>query len=146
MNSLTQALKAEIARVARKELKDELLALRRTVAAHRSEIAALKRQLKDVGAQLKAGQRQKRAEAADAGPADAAPARGPRGGFRAEALAAERARLGFTQAQMARLVGVSPLSIYKWESGKVKPRAAQLALIAGVRGMGKREARARLAA
>jgi hypothetical protein len=43
MSSLINSLKSEIARVARKELKDELLALRKASAAHRSEIAALKR-------------------------------------------------------------------------------------------------------
>jgi DNA-binding transcriptional regulator YiaG len=66
--------------------------------------------------------------------------------FTAEAFAAQRAALGITQAQMAQLLGASPLSVYKWESGKVQPRAAQLERILGMRKLGKREAAARLAA
>ena len=61
MNSFTNALKAEIARVARKELKDELLALRKAVTAHRSEIAALKRELKSLRTQLRANEKVVRA-------------------------------------------------------------------------------------
>jgi hypothetical protein len=45
MTSLHNALKSEIARIARKEHEDELLALRKVTAAHRAEIAALKRNL-----------------------------------------------------------------------------------------------------
>ena len=41
--------------------------------------------------------------------------------------------------------GVSALSVYKWESGKTRPRARQLEAIASLRKMGKREAQARLA-
>ena len=53
--------------------------------------------------------------------------------------------LWMTQAQMARLIGASALSVYKWESGKVQPRAAQLERILALRKLGKREAAARLA-
>ena len=38
---------------------------------------------------------------------------------------------------MARLLGVSALSVYKWESGKTRPRAKQIEAIAALRGMGK---------
>lgn len=143
MNAFTQALKSEIARVARKELKDELSALRKAVTGHRSEIASLKREVKTLRSQLKAGA--KRTQAA-ASPAEAdESAAGRRLRFSAQAFAAQRAKLGLSQAQMAQLLGVSTLSVYKWESGKVRPRAAQLERIASIRRLGKREAAARLA-
>ncbi|MDO9436004.1 MAG: helix-turn-helix transcriptional regulator [Hydrogenophaga sp.] len=66
--------------------------------------------------------------------------------FGAPEFLALRQQLGFTQAQMAKLVGASALSIYKWESGQVTPRAAQLEKILAVRKIGKREALARLQA
>ena len=47
---------------------------------------------------------------------------------------------------MAQLLGASALSVYKWESGKAHPRAAQLERIASIRQLGKREALARLTA
>ncbi len=143
MNALTNALKSEIARVARKELKDELTSLRKVTTGHRSEIAALKRDLKTLRAQLKASQRGAR-PAATVAATDPPANRGRKPGFSAEALAAQRAKLGLSQVEMAQLLGASALSVHKWESGKVQPRAAQLARIFAVRKLGKREAAARL--
>jgi DNA-binding transcriptional regulator YiaG len=45
---------------------------------------------------------------------------------------------------MGALVGVSAQTIYNWEGGTTRPRAEQLAAIAAVRKMGKREVKARL--
>jgi hypothetical protein len=42
------------------------------------------------------------------------------------------------------LLGVSGQSVYKWEHGESRPRAKQLEAIAALRGIGKREAAARL--
>lgn len=140
MSSLINSLKSEIARVARKELKDELLALRKASSAHRAEIAALKRQVKALGAALKAGARTSRAREPEVSAATAAP--GIR--FSATRFAALRSKLGLTQAQMATLLGVSYLSVHKWEGGKAQPRAAQQQKIAAVMKMGKREAQRQL--
>jgi len=45
---------------------------------------------------------------------------------------------------MAALIGASSLSVYKWETGKVFPRAAQLDRLQAVLKMGVREARSQL--
>jgi DNA-binding transcriptional regulator YiaG len=65
--------------------------------------------------------------------------------FSPQRLAAHRAKLGLSAKDYATLVGVSALSIYKWESGGTRPRAAQLPAIAEVHKLGAREALARLA-
>ena len=57
----------------------------------------------------------------------------------------QREKLGLSAADFGRLVGVSGLSIYNWEKGRVRPRAKQLEALASVRGMGVREARQQLA-
>lgn len=44
------------------------------------------------------------------------------------------------------LVGASGQSIYNWEDGKARPRAANLAALAELRTMGKKQAAQRLAA
>ncbi len=144
MNALTNALKSEIARVARKELKDELLVLRKAVTAHRSEIAALKREVKALRSKLKANEKVVRSVAPRKPDEEGQPGRRLR--FSAASFARQRARLGLSQAQMAQLLGASTLSVYKWETGKVQPRAAQLQRIAAIRPLGKREAAAQLAA
>lgn len=41
-------------------------------------------------------------------------------------LAKIRAERGFTQAQVAKLVGVDQTTVAKWEAGAAKPRVATL--------------------
>jgi len=64
--------------------------------------------------------------------------------FRADGLKSHRAKLGLSAADYGRLVGASGLSIYHWEAGKARPRQQQVAKLAAVRGIGKREALKRL--
>lgn len=147
MATFADSLKREIARVARKELKNELTSLRKMTAGHRSEIAALKRDLKHLQSESKGLARQVKAAGTVASTAavrtskDAEPRVKPgrKVVYSAEAFAAMRAKLGITQAQMATLLGVSSLSVYKWESGQVEPREKQKAKVLALRGVGKRE-------
>jgi len=63
-------------------------------------------------------------------------------GIRPAAVRALRARLGMTREQFARYLGVSPGSIFLWESGRARPRAASLARLRKAQGAGKSPARA----
>jgi len=142
MNNFSNAFRAEVVRMARKELKPELQSLRKTITSHRSEIAALKRELKALSSQLKATQRQSKPTdglQAKAVIDEAAPQKSKHFEFKAQALLEKRTELGVTQKEMAQLLGVSSLSVYKWESGRVHPRAAQLERIVEVLKMGKRK-------
>jgi len=143
MSSFVNNLKAEIARVARKELKTELLALRKTSAAHRSEIAALKRQVRALTSGVKAVGKATKSQSAIETPVVTFKTR--KNGLGPARFAALRAKLGLTQAEMAKLIGASALSVHKWEKGMVSPRASQIQKIMSVMKLGKREARARLA-
>lgn len=144
MSSLNIALKSEIARVSRKELKEELLVLRKATALHRAEIAALKRDLKSLRSLVKLNERAIKKVVANPLPKPEE-SQASRRGFNAQAFADKRAKLGLSQSEMAKLLEASSLSVYKWESGKVQPRAAQLARISAIQKIGKREAAARLA-
>ena len=53
MANLATALKNEIARIARKELRDEVASLRKTVTGHRTDIAKLKRELAAASQELR---------------------------------------------------------------------------------------------
>lgn len=144
MTAFSDAFRAEVLRMARKEIKGELGSLRKTVTAQRSEIAALKRDVKDLVSQVK-GIHKAAARQAAPGKAQtqdaAVPARqGRRFQFKAEALAAKREQLGLSQQAMASLLEASALSVARWEGGKAMPRAAQLERIQVVLKMGKREA------
>jgi DNA-binding XRE family transcriptional regulator len=150
MTTFAAALKKEIARVARKELRDEISTLRKGSSTYRSEIAELKRKIKALESKVKALSRTSPSvtskTASKPGTTLTRVKPGRKVTFGAAEFSALRQRLGFTQAQMAQLVGASALSIYKWESGQVTPRAAQLEKIMSVRKIGKREAVARLQA
>lgn len=66
--------------------------------------------------------------------------------FRAAGMASNRKRLGLSAADFGLLVGASGQSVYAWETGKSRPRAQNLAAIAALRGVGKKEVASRLAA
>ena len=59
-------------------------------------------------------------------------------------MASNRKRLNLSAEDFGLLVGATGQSIYAWESGKSKPRPKNLAAIAALRGIGKREVTARL--
>lgn len=146
MPNIASVLKAEITRLARKEVRDEVDGLRKTSAAQRSEIAALKRRLQALEGAVK---RLSKAKPAAATPRPAVETdedaeSGLR--FRATGMAANRKRLGLSAADFGLLVGATGQSIYAWESGKAKPRQQAVAAIAALRGVGKREVAERLAA
>lgn len=141
MPNLANALKAEIARIARKELRSDLDALKKASASYRREIAALKRRNADLERQLKRAA--KGAPRTTAKP-EITSSEDRQLRFSPARFAAQRKKLGLSAAGFAKLIGVSSLSVYKWENGQTRPRRAQLEAIASVRGIGKREATARL--
>ena len=146
MSSFADQLKSEIARIARKEVRAETKVLKKANAQSRADIAALKRRLADMERALarlsKGAGKVPRAKAdADEG---ASAAQGLR--FRVGGFSSLRKKLGLSAADMGKLIGVSAQSVYHWETGKSRPRASQLAAIAAVRKLGKREVAARLAA
>lgn len=146
MNNFSNAFRAEVVRMARKELKPEIQGMRKALTSHRSEIAALKRDLKALTSQLKAAQRQVKAPV-KAAVKDEEPMRksGRKWVFKPETLATKRAGLGLTAKEMGKLLQAGHLSVYRWETGKAYPRAAQLERIHEVLNLGKRKALALLA-
>jgi len=145
MANLTSVLKSEISRLARKELKSETDRMRKALSAARAEIAALKKRV----AELERSAKQASREAARrTSPAKVVPEadEGASLRFRAAGMAANRKRLGLSAADFGKLVGATGQSVYAWEAGKSKPRAENVAAIAALRGIGKREVAERLAA
>jgi DNA-binding transcriptional regulator YiaG len=144
MANIGTVLKSEISRIARKEVRAETQSLRKSVTQYRGQIAQLKRRIQSLEQQLR---RQGRTVARAATSGAAAPDDEGSASLRfsAKGLAAQRRRLGLSAASVARILGVSALSVYKWESGKTRPRPKQIEAIASLRKMGKREAQQRLA-
>ena len=140
MPNIASIMKEEIVRLARKELRRETEGLKKASAQYRSEIAALKRRVASLEKQLgQVARKAPRPVAPEAAGEDAGQVR-----FSAKGLVKHRKRLGLTAAELGVLLGVSGQSIYKWEADKARPRRQQLAAIAALRKMGKRQAQAML--
>jgi DNA-binding transcriptional regulator YiaG len=148
MPNIATVFKAEITRLARKELRGSSDDLRKAAAAQRAEIAELKRRIHSLEAMVKrlaksAGADRSRSKQTDPSDANVSEPTGLR--FRAKGMAANRKRLGLSAADFGLLVGATGQSIYAWESGKAKPRPQALVAIAALRGIGRREVEAKLA-
>lgn len=147
MSSFADSLKKEISRIARKELRNEIAALRKSASLQRVEISGLKKQVIALQAALKKLSKAQGTPSAPSRHQKSLPVDGSLKGkpgrkalFTAERLKIQRARLGFTQDQMAKLLDVSSLSIWKWESGGAVPRASRVPQILQRLALGKREA------
>jgi len=137
VSNIEAALKVEISRIARKEIKRETFSLKKSSIAYRSEIAALKRRVQELERQLRrvggAGQSSQPAAANE----DSV-SLGTR--FSARSMASQRRRLGLSAAECGLLIGASAQSIYNWEEGKARPRAQHLPAIYALRNLGRRQA------
>ena len=141
MPNIGAILKDEISRLCRREIRKQVQPVRKVSAGYRRDIAALKRQVQDL--QRRTSALAKRAVQAGGNNDKAGePARASR--FVAKGLRSLRSRLGLSASDLARLMSVSDQSIYNWELKKTTPRKEQLATLAGIRSLGKREAHARL--
>jgi DNA-binding transcriptional regulator YiaG len=139
MLNLNTALNERIARVARKEIRARVGSTKRLATSHRRDVAALKRQVKELTRRLAL------LEAISAKAVKSLPVpQAENIRFSARSVLAQRKRLGLSAGDFGRLVGVSGLSIYNYEQGKSRPRQAQIAKLAAIRGIGKKEALQRL--
>jgi len=139
MANIATYLKAEISRIARKEIRSDNKALKASAAKHRTEIAALKRKIAALEKLNKGVSKVTAKPAVEISEDDNNSRR-----FSAKGFGSMRKRLGLTAAELAKLIGVSAQSVYKWEEGKNRPRASQIEAIAQVRGLGKKAAAAKL--
>jgi len=141
MPNIGAVLREEIARLSRRENRSEIDKTRKATTQHRREIAQLKRQVVALERQLKLLVR----KGIGATPAATEATAKSKSRFVAKGLRSQRTRLGLSAAEFGKLVGVSAQSVYNWEGEKARPRGDQLARLASLRGLGKREAAARLA-
>ncbi len=137
MPNIGLLLKQEIARLAKKEAKglvkpasEHFTGMRKLVSQMKKKIAALE---KKVAALEKSfapkGIKIPAPESVDKlrlGPSN---------------IAKLRAKLGLSRGEMAKLIKVSQNSVFLWEKGEAKPRAAAKAKIIALRDLGKRDVR-----
>ncbi|MEW5967022.1 MAG: helix-turn-helix domain-containing protein [Pseudomonadota bacterium] len=140
MSNIASVLKEEIARLVRRQFRSETESLKKASSRYRTDIAALKRRIEALERQISRLEKM--------APKNVAPAADEESKtklrFKPQGVRAQRTRLELSAREMGALVGVTAQTIYNWEAGTSRPKAEQLAVLAAVRKMGKREAKARL--
>jgi len=142
MPNIASVLKDEIRRLARREIKAETSTTKHAVAQYRRDIAKLRRTVQAQQREIAFLKAQEHKRLGQPQLKDEEELEGGR--YSARSVRAQRERLGLSQQDYAKLLGVSPMTIYNWESGNSRPRKEQLAALVAVRGIGKRDATARL--
>ncbi len=147
MPNIAKVLREEIQRLAKKQVKAEVRAVKRenvrlkkSVAALRRQVAALDRTSGELLKKITPVVTVKEIEDATEHAVRLRPT--------SASLKKLRARLGLTQAQFGQLLGVSGQAVVQWGSreGRVRMRQTTLAALARIQSIGKREALRRLAA
>jgi len=144
MPNIGQVLKEEIRRQAKREIRAATTGLRkdnaklkRTVAEHKRRLTALERANRTLTEAAEA----KLKEAPTAAAAELEKAR-----FGSRAVLVLRKRLKLSQANFAKLLGVSTSAVFLWEKedGPLSLKDRTKAALVGARKMGVREAKRRL--
>ena len=140
MSDIAGLLKTEIIRLSKKVIRQYVSPLQVATVSNKRQLSALSKQVEQLERELK----KLRRVTASTTAAPAAAEAGNKVRFVAKGFRTLRARLGLSAREMGLLLGVSMKSVYDWESGNGTPRAEHVKTIAGLRGLGKREARERL--
>lgn len=142
MGKVENALKAEITRLARKELRvtvepmtKEIRRLKRTVAGLSRTLAGLEKTVAMHARSRRAGAAQPEAGADEVRAARISPG----------TIKNLRKKLGISQEKLAALLGVSPGAVAAWEQDRARPRGGNKAALAALRKLGKREVKRILA-
>lgn len=150
MPNIATVLKDEITRLARKELRIEVEALKKSSSRYRSEIAALKRRAvdleKEVARLSKNGSSKDGSQKSGSGNGHDMETESAGKGIRfsARSLQSQRRRLGLSAREMGILLGVSEQTIYNWEAEKARPRPKHIPVFAATRSMSRDDALVRI--
>ena len=145
MPDVARVLREEVQRLAKRQvkagltpLKRDTVRLKKQVAELRHELATLTRTSRELLARVTAVVATKETEVATERAATLRPT--------SKSLVRLRRRLDLTQVEFGKLLGVSGQAVLNWEGkgSRVRMRSANLAPLAGIQTMGKREARRRL--
>ena len=133
MSTFQAALKAEIVRLSRREIKRAVAPLKSAVSKSRSTIASLKAEL--------AALAKKAAPTATVSMPNVADNELEKARFSGKLIRKLRAKLELSRAQFGKLVGVTGYAVIAWEGEQCRPNALRKRAIFALRKMGVRAAK-----
>lgn len=144
MPNIAKVLKDEIARIAKRQARAFAGPLKKHAVALRHDVADLKRVV--AGLQKDNARLVKEAEARALAKPQVPEEKVRRMWVFAKGVRSMRKKLGLSQAEFAKLIGVSAQAVTLWENkdGKLDLRNSTKEAILGIRSLGAREARRRL--
>ena len=131
---IKQALYDEIRRLARKEIRIALAPMQETIGALKKQVAEQKRQIAALEKCCAPAVAEAIAPAASEGEAQGKSVR-----INAAGILRLRNKLGLTQGEFAKVLGVAMHTVSVWEQGRRTPRRSHKVRICALRGIGKRE-------
>jgi DNA-binding transcriptional regulator YiaG len=144
MPNLSQALKTEISRISRHEIKTSIRPLHSSTIGLKKTVAELKKRigvLESENKRLLSSHKTVEAKLAQVSPEEVEKIR-----ITSKSIRALRAKLGLSQEEFGKLIGVSSQNVFVMEhkDGRLRFRGNTLNNIMAVKGIGKREAKKRL--
>lgn len=145
MSNVVKILKAEIARISKREAKSATQAigksntwLRKTVADLKKKLVLLEKENKRLGAAMKKFQAEQ--------PQKPIQEEGKKARFTSRGIQSLRKKLRLSQADFGKLLGTTPHAVYLWEkkTGALNLRDKTKAALLSIRGLSAREAKEKL--
>jgi len=143
MGKIESVIRSEVVRLARKEIRATCQPVASTVRALKRQVSQLS---KAVRALKKLGDSLSQQRAAEKPKLEASPEELKSARFSPQLIKKLRLRLGLTQAELARLIGVSSPSIAFWERGRNRPTDSNKLALVAIRKLGRRQVRRLLGA
>ena len=142
MPNFSKVFQDEVRRLAKKETKDEIARLKKDSVELRRALSDLKKKFASLQKAVRSGGRGAKPAAAEGEATEGA----DRTRISSKTIITLRKRMGLTQAEFAKLVGVTGQSIYQWESkeGQLRFRGGAKERINAIKSFGARDARKRL--
>lgn len=135
MGKVEDAIRSEVSRVVKREVRDAVNPVARDVRELRQALSRLEKSGRG-GGMAPAGKSapQGKLPRLDASSEEVSKAR-----FSPALIRKLRERLGVTQAQLAALLGVTGPAIAQWEGGQSEPRGSNRAKLVALRKLGRRD-------
>ena len=134
MSKFEDAVRAEVLRLVRKELRAQVAPLQKEVRELRRAFSQTRKQLAQIEKLTP-----KQAEPAAVLALEASEEEISKSRISGNLIRSLRRRLGITQGQLATLVGVSLSAVTLWETNKRRPTGQNRAAIVALRKLGRRE-------
>lgn len=134
MSKFEDAVRAEVLRLVRKELRAQVAPLQKEVRELRRAFSQTRKQLAQIEKLTP-----KQAEPATVLALEASEEEISKSRISGNLIRSLRRRLGITQGQLATLVGVSLSAVTLWETNKRRPTGQNRAAIVALRKLGRRE-------